>query len=102
MNTLTPSSIVLLLPLLSALVILLFQKQLKDAATLISIGSSAICLLVSIVLLGAAAGVHSLFPFIHISDQISFDINALIDGQSRGMLFVVTFVGLLVHIYAQQ
>ena len=102
MNTLTPSSIVLLLPLLSALVILLFQKQLKDAATLISIGSSAICLLVSIVLLGAADGVHSLFPFIHISDQISFDINALIDGQSRGMLFVVTFVGLLVHIYSHQ
>ena len=89
MNTLTPSSIVLLLPLLSALVILLFQKQLKDAATLISIGSSAICLIVSIVLLGAVDGVHSLFPFIHISDQISFDINALIDGQSRGMLFVV-------------
>ena len=101
MNNLTPSSIVLLLPLFSAFVILLFHKQLKGAAALISIGSSAICALIStFIILGAHDTVHRILPFIHINDNLSFDINALIDGQSRGMLFIVTFVGFLVHLYS--
>jgi NADH-quinone oxidoreductase subunit L len=102
MNNLTPFAVILLLPLFSALAILLFHKQLKGAAALISIGSASICALLSVTLLGAGDEIYTLFPFIHISDAISFDINALIDGQSRGMLFVVTFVGLLVHIYSHQ
>ncbi len=101
MNPITPSSIVLLLPLFSALVILLFHRQLKGAAALISIGSAGICALIStFIILGAHDTMHRILPFIHIDKDLSFSINALIDGQSRGMLFIVTFVGFLVHLYS--
>lgn len=93
-------SIVLLLPLLSALTILVLHRQLKGASALVSIGSAAICLIGSVALLGTPDKTYGLFQFIHLNDQIHFDIGALINHQSRGMLFVVTFVGFLVHLYS--
>ncbi|MBX7210986.1 MAG: NADH-quinone oxidoreductase subunit L [Verrucomicrobiaceae bacterium] len=104
MNSITPASIVLLLPLFSAFTILLLHKQLKGAAALISIGSSAVCAIVAMIMLGAKdtpfGEPQHILSFIHLTDTINFDINAIIDGQSRGMLFIVTFIGFLVHLYS--
>ncbi len=92
--------IVLMLPLLSALIILLLHRSLGGASALISIGSSLICLVASIALLGSPDKTYPLFTFIHFSDALNFNIGALINQQSKGMLFVVTFVGFLVHLYS--
>ena len=87
MNSITPASIVLLLPLFSAFTILLLHKQLKGAAALISIGSSAVCAIVAMIMLGAKdtpfGEPQHILSFIHLTDTINFDINAIIDGQSR-------------------
>jgi NADH-quinone oxidoreductase subunit L len=93
-------SIVLLLPLLAALVNLLFHKPLKGAAPLISVGSAAICFIASLLLLGVPGEkFYTIVPFLHM-DGFNVAIDAIIDRQSRGMMFVVTFVGLLVHLFS--
>ncbi len=71
------ASIILLLPLFSALVILLGHRHLKGAAVLISVGSSIISFLACLFFLAA--------------DD---------DKQSRGMMFIVSFIGMLVHIFS--
>src|SRR5262249_11782829 len=40
-----------------------------------------------------------LFPFLKVGG-FSANIGFVIDQQSRGMLFIVTFIGMLVHIYS--
>ncbi len=102
----TLPSLLLLLPLFSALIILLGHRVLKGAAVMISIGSSALCFLGSLALLGGV-GVEtpSLLPFFEIgtpgsADYLRIAIDAILDQQSRGMMFIVTFIGLLVHIFS--
>lgn len=93
-------SLVLLLPLLAALVNLLFHKSLKGAATLISVGSAVVCFICSLLLLGVPGEkFYNILPFIQI-EGFNVAIDAVIDRQSRGMMFVVTFVGLLVHLFS--
>ncbi len=93
-------SLVLLLPLLAALANLLFHKPLKGAAPLISVGSAIVCFVGSLLLLGVPGEkYYNILPFIDI-DGFKVAIDAVIDRQSRGMMFVVTFVGLLVHLFS--
>lgn len=93
-------SLVLLLPLFVAAVNLIFHKPLKGVAPLLSVGSAAICCVFSIILLGTTGeNFSTLLPFIHV-EGFDIAIDAVIDRQSRGMLFVVTFIGLLVHLFS--
>ncbi|WP_395750640.1 NADH-quinone oxidoreductase subunit L [Prosthecobacter sp.] len=97
-----PASIPLLLPLFSALLILLGHRQLKGAAVLISVGSSIISFLACLVFLAASDdgnGIKPLLPFIDFG-SVHANIDVMIDKQSRGMMFIVSFIGMLVHIFS--
>src|SRR6476659_9838142 len=100
MNPLSLTGTVLLLPLASALIIMLFHGVLKNVAHVISTGVSVIMFLCALVFLGANdnAGLL-LYPFLKIG-SFSANISFVVDQQSRGMLFIVTFIGMLVHIYS--
>ncbi len=97
------ASIILLLPFFSALLILLGHRQLKGAAVLISVGSSIISFIACVALLAAADDAENkaqfLLPFIDVG-YLHANIDVLIDKQSRGMMFIVSFVGMLVHIFS--
>lgn len=93
------TGLLLLLPLASALAILLLHSVLKKSAHIISTAISVILFVCAVKLLGADDATFTLFPFLDLGD-IHLNIGAIIDRQSRGMLFVVTFVGMLVHIYS--
>ncbi|MEZ5384927.1 MAG: NADH-quinone oxidoreductase subunit L [Prosthecobacter sp.] len=95
------ASILLLLPLFSALIILLGHRQLKGASVLISVGSSIIAFLASIAFLGADdnEGTKMLLPFIDV-EGFRAGIDVMSDKQSQGMMFIVTFIGMLVHIFS--
>jgi NADH-quinone oxidoreductase subunit L len=92
-------TLLLLLPLLSALVILLAHRMLKGACVMISILSAAICFFISILLLGTKDAAPMLLPFIEVG-KFRVAIDALIDQQSRGMMFIVTSIGLFVHLFS--
>jgi len=95
------ASILLLLPFFSALIILLGHRHLKGASVLISVGSSIIAFLASIAFLGADdnEGTKLLLPFIDVAG-FRAGIDVLSDKQSQGMMFIVTFIGMLVHIFS--
>ncbi|WP_461782925.1 NADH-quinone oxidoreductase subunit L [Prosthecobacter sp.] len=93
------ASIILLLPLFSALLILLGHRQLKGASVLISVGSSIISFIACLFFLAADDDNRLLLPFIEVG-TFNAGIDALIDKQSRGMMFIVSFVGMLVHIFS--
>lgn len=96
------ASILLLLPFFSALLILLGHRQLKGAAVLISVGSSIIAFLASLAFLAADdnEGTTRLLPFIDLPGVFTAGIDVMSDKQSQGMMFIVTFIGMLVHIFS--
>jgi len=97
------ASIILLLPFFSALVILLGHRQLKGAAVLISVGSSVISFIACVALLAVADdkdnNIKLLLPFLDVG-HFHANIDVLIDKQSRGMMFIVSFIGMLVHLFS--
>src|SRR5258707_950841 len=95
-SPITLAGTVLLLPLASALVIMLFHGALKNVAHIISTGVATIMFLCALIFLGAKDNTAPavLFPFLKIGD-FSANIGFVIDQQSRGMLFIVNFVGML-------
>jgi NADH-quinone oxidoreductase subunit L len=96
------ASIPLLLPFFSALLILLGHHHLKGVAVLISVGSSIISFIACLALLAAADDKNNnllLLPFIDVG-HFHANIDILIDKQSRGMMFIVSFIGMLVHIFS--
>ena len=97
----TLPTLILLLPLLSALVILFLQRSttLKNVCVYLSVGSATTCLAASLLLLGARDETGTLFSFIQVG-RFQADIGYILDQQSRGMLFIVTFIGTLVHWYS--
>ena len=103
MNPHTLASMMLLLPLAAALVVLLFHGALKGIAHIISTLTAVAIFVCSVLLLMNSTDVTGtaglLFPFIKIG-TFSIDISFVLDHQSRGMMFIVTFVGMLVHIYS--
>ena len=89
----------LILPLLSAIATLVYLHRKPNMAVFASVASAALCFLVA---LAAGAGILTepqpfewmSFPNLHI------EIGMILDPLSRGMLLVVTGVGLLVHIFS--
>jgi NADH-quinone oxidoreductase subunit L len=104
----TPHSavaILLLMPLLSAFVILALSKPLgTTVCKMLSVASATLCFVFSLVLLLTSPATPGdvpsvLFSFLNVG-PVQADIGYILDLQSRGMLFIVTFVGLLVHVYS--
>lgn len=92
-----------LLPLLAAIIVGLFGKQLPRAAahvlTILGVGTSfALSLYVLNDTLTAAPYNETVYSWLK-SGNFSFEIGFLIDRLSAMMMVVVTFVSLMVHIY---
>lgn len=97
MSSPLPLNIVLFLPFLVAVVILCLHKHLKGASVILSIASATTCFICSAAMLGNVSNIYPLLEFIHIDKVFDANIDAVVDKQSLGMLFIVTFIGMLVH-----
>jgi NADH-quinone oxidoreductase subunit L len=86
--------------LISAALALCFQKVLRNVITLVSVGSALCCFITSCLLLAThGKEVGTLFSFIDVPG-LKANIGYILDNQSRGMMFIVTFIGLLVHVFS--
>ena len=93
--------IILLLPLLSAVSILLFTRRSGNISALISTGSALITLVLGLMLLRMPDGAAvASFPWLHLSSGFLVEIGFQIDQLSRGMMFVVTAIGAAVHVFS--
>ena len=96
----TTAFIILLLPLIAALAILLGVKRNPGASAIVSVASATICFLLTLTLLiGSADGAVGSFTWLSIGG-LNLEIALEISGLTRGMILVVTFIGLLVHIFS--
>ncbi|GAA5140211.1 NADH-quinone oxidoreductase subunit L [Prosthecobacter algae] len=95
----TLPSLLLLLPFFTALTILLGHKLLKNVSVFLSVASATICFVISVLLLHSQDSNPVLLPFISVGN-FKIAIDALIDQQSRGMMLIVTSIGLLVHVFS--
>ncbi len=89
----------LILPLLSAASTLVYLHRKPNMAIFASVASASLCFLLA---LGIAAGsVGEPTPFEWMSfPGLQIDVGMILDPLSKGMLLVVTGVGLLVHIFS--
>ena len=99
--------VILLAPLLSAILILLFTSKFKRLSAGISVGAVALGLGASILLFVAesnnGAGSNPLYTWFSIGSEVkplAFDISLQNDPLSRLMLLAVTLVGTLVHVFS--
>ena len=97
------AAIILFLPLLTAAAILLGLKRSATVSALLSTTAVAITFILSLGLLfkgEASHGTEIIGSWIKISDTFSLDITLKLDALSKGMMIVVTTIGLLVHIFS--
>jgi NADH-quinone oxidoreductase subunit L len=89
----------LILPLLSSVATLVYLHRKPNMAVYASVASAALCFLIT---LGIVAGsVKEPEPFVWMSfPGLHIEIGMILDSLSKGMLMVVTGVGLLVHIFS--
>jgi NADH-quinone oxidoreductase subunit L len=95
----------LLAPLVATVSILLHLHRKPEMAIFASVGSAAICFLVALgVTLGGvpapAAWNWISFPAYGTFPGLTIDVGMIFDPLSKGMLLIVTGVGLLVHIFS--
>ena len=95
-------NVILFLPLLSAAVIALFLRRSPRAGTAVSVLSAGAVLAVALAAMFSSApdavfrGSHELFKL----GGFSLNVGCLFDSLSRNMLFVVCFVGFLIHVFS--
>ena len=97
------AAIILFLPLLTAAAILLGLKRSATVSALLSTAAVAITFVLSLGLLfkgEGSNGTEVIGSWIKISDTFSLDITLKLDALSKGMMIVVTTIGLLVHIFS--
>jgi NADH-quinone oxidoreductase subunit L len=89
----------LLLPLVATIAILLHLHRKADMAIFASVGSAALCFLIALAV--AFGGIPAPAPFEWISlPGLTINMGMIFDPLSKGMLLVVTGIGLLIHIYS--
>jgi NADH-quinone oxidoreductase subunit L len=89
----------LLLPLIATVAILLHLHRKPDMAIFASVGSASLCFLISLAV--AFGGLPAPTPYSWIDvPGLHIEIGMIFDSLSKGMLLVVTGVGLLVHIFS--
>ena len=91
--------IVLFSPLTAALLILLVTRGQRHLSAYLSVAAVAVSFLGSC-LLFFGPDVHPVFPWIDFRPLLLINFGAEITDLTRTMLIVVTFVGLLVHVYS--
>ena len=91
--------IVLFSPLTAALLIALFTRGQRRLSAYLSVAAVAVSFLGSC-LLFAGPDVQVAFPWIDFRPLLLINFGAEVNSLTRTMLIVVTFVGLLVHVYS--
>ena len=91
--------IVLFSPLAAALLIALGTRKQRHLSAYLSVAAVAVSFLGSC-LLFAGPDVHVAFPWIDFRPLLLINFGAEVTGLTKTMLIVVTFVGLLVHVYS--
>lgn len=95
-------NLLLLLPLLSAAIIVLFLRRSKWLGAIISTASAAACFAVAVsILLGDSA--NSVFKSslaLFALGDFTFNVGLFYDSLTANMIFVVCGVGLLIHVYS--
>ena len=89
---------ILLLPLCSAAVIQLLLREIAGPAVRVSVGSVAATFVIALALLGSED--RTLAVRWATAGSFHIEIGLIIDDLSRGMMIVVTGVGLLVHLFS--
>jgi NADH-quinone oxidoreductase subunit L len=93
--------IILLTPLLSAAFITLFTQRLRNVSALISVAACVISFLATCLLFRQPDGLQvTAYQWLNVVPNFSISIGFTIDQLSKAMLFVVTGVGALIHIYS--
>jgi NADH-quinone oxidoreductase subunit L len=93
--------IILLAPLASAALITLVTQRTRDLSARISVASSLIAFVATCILLRAPNGAPvAAFHWLDVAPSFSISIGFIIDQLSKTMLFIVTGVGCLIHIYS--
>jgi NADH-quinone oxidoreductase subunit L len=90
--------LLLLLPLLAAVANQLYLKRNAFIASMVSTGSAVATFAIALILLGSDAAPEP-FHWVSIGD-FNIDISIKLDQLSKGMMIVVTGVGMLVHIFS--
>ncbi len=99
----SPAAIILFLPLLTAAAILLGLKRHAMLSALLSTASVVVTFVLSLGLLfkgEASNGTELISSWIKFSDTFSIDITLKLNALSKGMMIVVTSIGLLVHLFS--
>ena len=97
-------NVLLFLPLLVALVILAGRKVIGErVCVVLSVASAFVWLLCSVMGLGVVGSeTIRLLPFLTVDGgrTLNLGIDVLHDGQSAGMMFIVTLIGFLVQVFS--
>ncbi len=88
----------LFLPLISALAIVLFLRTSKWGGAVISVASASVCAGLMFMLLNGE-NFNSAYTLFALGD-FSFNFGFMLDSIGANMLFVVCFVGLMIHIFS--
>ncbi|MCP4849553.1 MAG: NADH-quinone oxidoreductase subunit L [Verrucomicrobiaceae bacterium] len=94
----TIASIILLLPLIAAIAILLFTRKRATLSAYVSVISAGVCFLLTLGLISGSGEAGS-FTWLRVGG-LELKIALEITGLTKGMILVVTAVGLLVHIFS--
>ncbi len=92
--------LILFSPLVAALLILLVTRGARNVSAYLSVAAVTVAFVCSCALLAGGRPDHTHFAWIDFSPYLQIDFGLTIDALSRPMLFIVTFVGLLVHVYS--
>ena len=93
--------LILLLPLISAVLILFFTQKNGHISALISVFSVLATLVLAIFFRRLPEGSESaVLPFIDLGETFRASFGVTIDQLSKGMLLIVTIIGALVHIFS--
>jgi len=89
----------ILAPLAATIAILLHLHRKPDMAIFASVGSASLCFLIALAVAFDKVPQPASFEWISLPD-LKIDIGMIFDPLSKGMLLVVTGIGLMVHIFS--
>ena len=92
--------IVLFSPLVAVLLNLLVTRGNRNLSAYLSVGAVAVSFVGSCLMLGRHTDLHKQFASLDFLPYLLINFGLTVDNLSAGMLFVVTLVGLLVHVYS--
>ncbi len=101
MDANTIAWLILLLPLASAAVILIGTRRAAGVSALISTGSVIVTFVLSLVLLAVPADATAQpLSWLNLGEGLTINIGLLFDDLARGMMIIVTGIGMLVHLFS--